>query len=179
MDLREKKTLKNIKNAFLKLRAQKPLERITVKELAEQAEISKATFYLHYRDLYDLSARLQEEVIESILKSVSVPDIPLFKTSQIAQALFASFQVHEKWIDILFSGSQSAVLPERIEKGVWDLAVRSEPAYKNDAELNVRLCYEIYGSYYAYEQNHKKFGEKKVIELIDKISQENSAHMPQ
>lgn len=35
MDLREKKTRRALSNAFLALRARKPLERITVKELAD------------------------------------------------------------------------------------------------------------------------------------------------
>ena len=60
MDLREKKTKRNIRNAFIELRAKKPLERISIKELAELAEISKATFYLHYKDIYDLSENLQK-----------------------------------------------------------------------------------------------------------------------
>ena len=41
MDRREQKTQQAIRNAFLALRAHKPLERITVKELAENAQISK------------------------------------------------------------------------------------------------------------------------------------------
>ena len=67
MDKREIKTKRSIKNAFLKLRSKKSIEQITVKELAEEAEISKATFYLHYRDIYDLSDTLGTEVIENIL----------------------------------------------------------------------------------------------------------------
>lgn len=43
MDLRERKTKRAIKDAFLQLRAKKPLERITIKELSDLAEISKAT----------------------------------------------------------------------------------------------------------------------------------------
>ena len=45
MDLRQKKTLAAIRTAFLELLGKKPLEKITVKELAEKAQISKATFY--------------------------------------------------------------------------------------------------------------------------------------
>ena len=70
MDLREQKTKKSIRNAFLELRAHKPLERITVKELAELAQISKATFYLHYQDIYDLSTRMQDDVIQRVLESI-------------------------------------------------------------------------------------------------------------
>ena len=43
MDLREKKTIRDIQDAFLQLRARKPLERITVRELVELAEIGKST----------------------------------------------------------------------------------------------------------------------------------------
>jgi len=74
MDLREKKTLRAIRTAFLQLRGQRPLEKITVKELCELAEISKATFYIHYRDLYDLSERLQKE--GAVLKVPSVEGAP-------------------------------------------------------------------------------------------------------
>lgn len=66
MDLRMKKTLAAIRNAFIELRSHKPLEKITIKELTEKAEISKATFYLHYQDVYDLSSSIQEEVIDEV-----------------------------------------------------------------------------------------------------------------
>ncbi|EKC69722.1 TetR family HTH transcriptional regulator [human gut metagenome] len=40
----------------------KPLEKITVKELCESARINKSTFYAHYKDIYDLSDAMEEEV---------------------------------------------------------------------------------------------------------------------
>ena len=55
MDLRTERTKRSIANAFLELRKQKDIEKITVKELAELAYINKATFYTHYHDIYDLS----------------------------------------------------------------------------------------------------------------------------
>ena len=55
MDLRIQRTKRCITEAFLKLRTQKPLEKITIKELSELAMINKATFYSHYTDIYDLS----------------------------------------------------------------------------------------------------------------------------
>ena len=45
MDIRIEKTEKAIKNAFLELRAKKPLEKITVKELCARACINKYRFY--------------------------------------------------------------------------------------------------------------------------------------
>ena len=105
MDLREKKTKRNIKNAFIELRSGKPLERITIKELVELAEISKATFYLHYRDIYDLSDHLQKELIQNILQTLDQPELFLTDTTAFTAALFYAFSEHQSMIEILFSGS--------------------------------------------------------------------------
>ena len=51
MDLRVTKTQRAIRAAFLELREKKPLEKITVKELCQRAEIHKSTFYDHYADV--------------------------------------------------------------------------------------------------------------------------------
>lgn len=53
-DLRVKKTKKAIHNTFMELLKTKPVSKISVTELAKTAEINKATFYLHYKDIFDL-----------------------------------------------------------------------------------------------------------------------------
>ena len=55
MDRRIQRTRNSLFSAFIELRATKPVEKITVKELTEKANISKQTFYLHFQDIYDLS----------------------------------------------------------------------------------------------------------------------------
>lgn len=77
MDLRIQKTRQNIFQAFIELREKYPLEKITVKELTERAQISKQTFYLHYRDMYDLSERIEQSMIQEMLKELPYPEISL------------------------------------------------------------------------------------------------------
>ena len=67
MDLRTRKTRRALRGAFLEMRATRPLEKVTVRELCERAEISKATFYLHYHSVVDLSRELQEAVVSDIV----------------------------------------------------------------------------------------------------------------
>ena len=76
MDLRVQRTRMNIRDAFIELRSRKPIEKITVKELAEAAFINKATFYQHYADLYDLSESMEDELIDNIIGSIPHPDTP-------------------------------------------------------------------------------------------------------
>lgn len=170
MDLREKKTKRNIKDAFLQLRAHKPLERITVKELSEMAEISKATFYLHYKDIYDLSEQLQDDIIQKILENIQHPDLFLSDTAQSTYELFHAFCSYQSLIDILFSDRQSSILPFRIEHGIKEFIIQTFPNIKYDAQFNILLSYQIYGAYYAYQENHKLFGTENVLETLSTIN---------
>ena len=74
MDLRVEKTKGSIVNAFLSLRAKKPLEKITVKELCQLARINKSTFYTHYSDIFALSHALT--ILRSLPGICSAPAMP-------------------------------------------------------------------------------------------------------
>lgn len=171
MDLREKKTKKNIRNAFLTLRAKKELERITVKELAELAEISKATFYLHYRDIYDLSDVLQKEVIQGILTGISRPENVWENPSLFVRELTETFYAQRTIIELLFSGSQSHILSQSIEAELREYIFRLRPELLEDAAFSISLTYQIYGGYYAYKEHCDRFGLEPVLNVMSHISQ--------
>lgn len=71
MDLRVKKTKRAICNAFYELIKEKPLEKITVKEIAERAEINKTTFYAHYETVYDLVDQLEQEAVAEVISQIN------------------------------------------------------------------------------------------------------------
>lgn len=55
-----------IKQAFAQLMNEKDLQKITVTDIVERANISRGTFYAHYLDVYDLSIAIQNNVIETV-----------------------------------------------------------------------------------------------------------------
>lgn len=65
-DARVRYTRMRIREAFYACLAEKPVNKITVKELCERAEINRATFYTHYTDPFDLLEKLEEETLESM-----------------------------------------------------------------------------------------------------------------
>lgn len=65
-DRRVRRTENAIRSAFLKLIFEKDINKITVKELCECADINKSTFYLHYRDIYDLAEQYKQELATKI-----------------------------------------------------------------------------------------------------------------
>lgn len=168
MDLREKKTRRSIVNAFLQLRKGKPLERITVKELAQLAEISKATFYLHYRDIFDLSDTLQEEVIQNVLSGIAHPEAFLRDQAGFTVELCHAFYAQQSMIDVLFSGSQAAVLPMRVEKELRQFLHGILP--QADETLDMMLTYQIMGAQSVYQQYYKTCGMESVLRFLGETS---------
>lgn len=65
-DLRVQKTKKNIRETFLTLLEQKPLDKIHVQEILDTAQINRATFYKYYLDKYDLAEQLAQECMNTI-----------------------------------------------------------------------------------------------------------------
>ena len=114
MDLRTERTKRSIANAYLELRKQKPIEKITVKELSEVAFINKATFYTHYSDIYDLADQLENEFMDSVINDLPHPESiltdPALATRELADMLISKNDI----TTILFSGSRQPLLSEKI-----------------------------------------------------------------
>ena len=170
MDLREKKTKRSLHNAFLAIRAKRPLEKITIKELCEQAEISKATFYLHYRDIYDLSERMQLEVIENIIKYMNDPKDLIYEPVNASKKLIQGFYANRSFINILFSGSQFSKLPEIIESRIKESLFSRFPALENDVYANVRITYQLMGAFYSFYKYENTFGFDGVMNSVEMIT---------
>lgn len=64
-DIRVQKTKKNIEDSFLYLVKEKPFTDITIKDICDEAMISRSTFYSHYKDKYDLLEYFFEKIISN------------------------------------------------------------------------------------------------------------------
>ncbi|MGW8024292.1 TetR/AcrR family transcriptional regulator [Staphylococcus xylosus] len=69
-DRRVRKTKNAIKQAFIKLLAEKELERITIQDITTLADINRGTFYLHYEDKYLLLSDLEDEILAGLADEI-------------------------------------------------------------------------------------------------------------
>lgn len=73
MDRRIRKTRKQLLCALLELMKTKSIHEISVRELSDLADINRGTFYLHYRDPYDMLRKLENEFLEGFEKILDLP----------------------------------------------------------------------------------------------------------
>lgn len=166
MDLRVKKTLINIKEAFFSLRKKKSVEKITVKELSETAMINKATFYLHFKDIYDLSDKMQEEVLDGIVAESMVGGLEKTRESYISfsrNLIYATEQFRSR-IEILFSGMNNEFI-SRLSNKLKEKIFAAFPEFRYDVEKNIMISYIVYGSYNASISDFNCSDEEKIFHI--------------
>lgn len=60
-----------IRKAFLELLEEKTMEKITVRDIVNRADLNRSTFYTHYPDIYGIVEELQQEILERNMKEFS------------------------------------------------------------------------------------------------------------
>lgn len=59
---------KMIRHAFVELVLEKDLEKITVKNIVERAEVSRGTFYAHYSDILAVIEEIENELMGKMVE---------------------------------------------------------------------------------------------------------------
>lgn len=65
-DRRIRKTKAQLRAGLSKLMQTKSIKEITVKELSDEVDINRSTFYLHYTDIYNMLEEIETELLNEI-----------------------------------------------------------------------------------------------------------------
>lgn len=79
IDRRIRKTRAGLRSALTKLMMQKPIQEITVREIADSMDINRGTFYLHYKDVFDMLDKIEQEIFEDFNTIISAHNLALEK----------------------------------------------------------------------------------------------------
>lgn len=95
------KTKRAIQKAFIALLREKPIEKITVKEIAERAEINKTTFYSHYETLDALTAEIERQTVQLVCDNMGGAQQLLDAPETFVQEMFASLQQATDYLGVV------------------------------------------------------------------------------
>jgi len=171
-DARVRYTQRVLKESFLTLLREKPVNRITVKEVCELAELNRATFYAHYSDCFALLESIEEELLEAFRQSLHLADS--FDVSALIAAIYAMVEQHENACRVLiFHGASASVLGRMI-----DLARETSIAYwkqhlhrASDEELEMLYTHLSNGLMNVVVGGYDKYEREDVIRFVNRIVQ--------
>lgn len=126
VDRRVRKTKKALKDCLIQLLKTKKLQDITVREISEMADINRGTFYLHYKDVYDLVNQIENEFAEefdSILQHYSAGELTE-NPSLFFNEFYPFIQENRELITVLISNNGSLNFENRVKSIIGNQALK-------------------------------------------------------
>ena len=150
VDRRIIRTKKALRGALTSLMRDKAFDEITVSDITQRAEMNRGTFYLHYKDKYDLLRQNEEEILSGIqqlkrtrkLERADLRDfdfmnepLPLFT------ALFEFFQEHAEFLAVVLGPRGNPAFQARLKEVMREKLRYNILSELNEEDLNVPLGY--------------------------------------
>lgn len=113
-----KRTKKAFEDALSTLAKKQPMNKITVKNLCETAQLSRNAFYFHYKDINDLIEEVENSVIDDAAKLLDELDKVGFPKSVhlTVDALIDLFDERKDTVMMLLDASFSTSFTNRVSK---------------------------------------------------------------
>ena len=142
VDRRVRKTRRQLRECLITLLKEKKVQDITVRELTDMADLNRGTFYLHYKDVFDLlektEAELQEDFNQLVCKhdAVDLKQRPSVIFNEIYSLVYDNADLIEILLgengDLNFVNSLKQLIREKCLKD-WMEVFRSGNAAAFDA----------------------------------------------
>lgn len=129
IDRRVRKTKQQLQDGFIYLRKQKDLKDITVKELCELTDLNRGTFYLHYKDIYDLSEQLEESLFVSFQEvldkhTITSEDKTIDSPEPLLRDILLLIKDNSEFCTMLLSDTGEIAFVNKLKKLVLDIAFK-------------------------------------------------------
>ena len=152
-DRRILRTRAAIKEAFFSLLETKPIEKITVRELCDRADINRSSFYDHYLDYPDFLDAMEREYAEELLAQFDelfvregYPEVTMRKLLHLIR--------HSREAELLLSNVSSHNALRIFEESLKERAFQDWLKYGEitKAQAEYLFCYIVSGGFAVIQQ---------------------------
>ncbi len=144
-DRRIRKTKAQLKAGLAKLMINKSIKEITVKELVDEVDINRSTFYLHYTDIYNMLEVIESELIADI--KCLIDTHPIGYNENIRSIFIDLFSIisEDKEIYSAFLGQNGNIsfiqkIESIIEENIENSLKKMYPNFIDDLKYSISFC---------------------------------------
>ncbi len=148
-------TKADLKEAFWRLYAAKPIEKITVGEVCELAGYNRGTFYLHFHDLYEMLQVIEDTLLDGMTECVETCMRRLKEDSGKVNLIAACkdvvlyYERNKAFITVLLGERGDPLFVYRLKdnlKPLWREYVVDPGTTRTDQEIDLLLEYTLAGT---------------------------------
>ena len=100
MDRRVRKTKAQLREGLARLMQQKSIKEISVKELVDEVDINRSTFYLHYTDIYQMLQKIEEDAMQNITEVMKKYPLDSNNPDSVLQFIVQFFSIMDNDRDL-------------------------------------------------------------------------------
>ena len=123
-DLRIRRTRKWLQEALLSLMSEKPFIKISIAEITEKAEVSRPTFYLHYKNKEEVLVDYLDSMYQSFMEDMQ-PYLDSILQGKMAVKLFEQIAAQATFLLPLLNSEVSYIVMEKLHQYCYDVIKQS------------------------------------------------------
>ena len=140
-DRRVQYTKMVLKQGLLELMADRPISRITIKDICDLADVNRGTFYTHYNDQYDLLRQIEDDLDAEIKATITKGHS---ESSDVTEEILSSIAAQNSLCKILFSEYGDAAFLKKIMYNAHDQFIDEWKAKIQPADIHLLNRFYIY-----------------------------------
>lgn len=177
LDRRVRKTRQQLQHCLAVLLKEKKIQEITVREITEMADLNRGTFYLHYKDVFDLLEKVELELLDELdgtLQKYQASDLHQ-KLSLIFTDLFVCVQENAEMVQIFLGENGDLNFVNQVKERVREKCLKDwfELFNSQDSQLfdafNAFVVSGCLGLVTYWLQNGMKESPKELAQIAEQI----------
>ena len=149
-DRRVRRTKKLLTQALTQLLQEKQINEITVKELTDLADMNRGTFYLYYKDMFDMLEKIEDGMFEALDAIISLHehDDVSQQTKPILLDLFDFIEENQEMCRVLLSPHGAMNFLHRLNEVVREKCLKAWPEIrkeKGEADFDYHYSFVVFG----------------------------------
>lgn len=172
-DRRIKRTKENIKNTLIKMLESMPITSVSVTELAEKANISRKTFYLHYNSVYDAVEDIDNDLSDLLQNLVDrmERDQEKIDASQFFNELSEGIKHHKELVEYFVFSSNHSALKEKVSKILKNALLERIESYdpKQDNEYIAEFLVGGIISTFTHWYKNQTISNEELMDILTKF----------
>jgi AcrR family transcriptional regulator len=149
-DRRVRRTKKLLTQALTELLQKKQVNKITVKELTDLADMNRGTFYMYYKDIFDMLEKIEDELFQKldvIAQSHEHGD-PTQQVKPILLDLFRFIEENQEMCRVLLSPNGDMNFLHRLYEAIRERSLeiwKDQMGSLGEKEFDYRYSFVIFG----------------------------------
>ena len=156
-DRRAKRTAVQIKQTMFSLMKNKSIHEIKVSEICKLCQINRATFYDHYRDVFDLVQDMEQDILLELRALMDTAFPEETEPENVSRLFFSFLTEHRETLQLLVTSERSREFCTRLDEQLmpfFEKKIRQSYIIPRGKETELRCAMEFVSTgYYRFFGN--------------------------